>query len=126
HLARGEMAARELVARGQEVEIAVALRDELATEAPVERLEMVLRVRDECVPVAVVAVDVPAPAQREVHGREHGIVDHRLDAGEARAHATAPPVRASVSSPRSRARRSRGPRAVAGRDAAWRAVPRPR
>src|ERR1019366_2842703 len=62
HLARREVPSPEAIAGGQEVEVAVRAVNQLAAEPPVEGLEPGLRVDEERVPVAVVAIDVARAA----------------------------------------------------------------
>src|SRR6185436_17428274 len=91
HVAGGELPPRELVAAGQKVVVAIRLVDQLAAVAPVERLEVVLRVAEQRVPRDVVAIDVPPATQREIELREVGIEDDVLELRVARPRHGAPP-----------------------------------
>src|SRR6185369_7025836 len=71
HLGHGQMAAAELVAGGQQVEIAVCGVDQLTAITAVKGLQQGLGVDQERVPKVVLAIDVPAAAKRQVNvGKE--------------------------------------------------------
>src|SRR5262249_36501772 len=104
----------ELVVRRQQIEVAVGLVHQLAAEAPIEWLELLLGIDQERVPVGVVAIDVPPAPQREIHLRKRLRVDRVFERDEGAAHGS-PTLHSSVKIPPSSGPHGRSARA-SGRD----------
>ncbi len=86
HLGRREVTPAEAIVGRQEIEVPVGLVNQLAAEALIEGLQPGLRVDEERVPVAVVAIDVPSTPQRQIDVGKRVGLDGVLKRGVGWAH----------------------------------------
>lgn len=84
HLACRELPAAKPIPRRQEVEVTIALLDELAPEAPIKALKVGLRVDEILIGSAIITANVPPAPQHQVNVGKVIVGNHRFKGVEGR------------------------------------------